>query len=525
MKRREITVGETLDRALGFFRKASPELMESVLARVAERLKDEHLDAFQFYAPNTETVRPVRSLRRFVAAAALAVIAIVIPATMIQRPPARVDAPLAVVAGSHREIKKGESVRAGYPQGLVLQAADGSRIEMRALSELRLERANDGIRVRLDSGTVIVTAAEQRNGHLYVQTKDVTVSVIGTVFLVNTEETGSRVTVLQGEVQVQQGTVSRKLVPGQQVATNPTMQSVPLLEEIQWSINAASHVALLQQSVPITLPTASPERQEFEAATIRPMPPVSNDGPMPGGGVPACQGIDGRFGSNGTGTVPQGRCVGVHVSLVGLIAAAYEMGEGELTRIVGLPGWAHDPYGNAFNIEAKAENTATATKAQLRQMLQSLLADRFKLKVSWRPGQIDGYILSVANNGPKLKEAAIEEAFTENNLTHEGGRDRIITGKASIRAFTEFLSHRIWLLAPVVDNTNLKGTYVLNLSYSLPLWRPIDVGQRGGVGSVAEQGFSAFQAAMQEQLGLRLERAKVPHEFMVIDHIEKPSEN
>ena len=87
----------------------------------------------------------------------------------------------------------------------VYELVDGSRVEMRPGTELSFERAGDGLRILLKHGGIIVNAAKQRSGHLYVETKDVTVSVIGTVFLVNAGENGSRVAVIEGEVRVQQG--------------------------------------------------------------------------------------------------------------------------------------------------------------------------------------------------------------------------------------------------------------------------------------------------------------------------------
>ena len=86
----------------------------------------------------------------------------------------------------------------GSGAGAVLALADGSRVEMRSHSELSVERADDGLRIRLSSGGIIVNAAKQRDGHLYVQTKDMTVSVVGTVFVVNADENGSRVAVVEG---------------------------------------------------------------------------------------------------------------------------------------------------------------------------------------------------------------------------------------------------------------------------------------------------------------------------------------
>src|SRR5262249_9787276 len=161
----------------------------------------------------------------------------------------------------------------------VVVLADGSRVEMRSQSALTLERADDGVRILLTQGSVIVTAAKQRDGHLYVQTKDFVVSVVGTVFLVNSAEAGSRVAVIEGEVQVQKGPVWKNLLQGKQVATNPIMQSVPVIEEIQWSRNVLSHLALLQAiavppAVAVPAQTAPhPVPPQFEIVSIKPCPP------------------------------------------------------------------------------------------------------------------------------------------------------------------------------------------------------------------------------------------------------------
>lgn len=110
-----------------------------------------------------------------------------------------------------------------------------------------------------------LTAAKQHSGHLYVQTKDVTVSVAGTVFLVNAEETGSRVAVIQGEVQVQQGATSRKLSAGEQVATNPAMIAAPVKKEIKWSKDEESQLALLERQTAESQRSSTPPRLEFAA--------------------------------------------------------------------------------------------------------------------------------------------------------------------------------------------------------------------------------------------------------------------
>jgi hypothetical protein len=113
---------------------------------------------------------------------------------------------------------------------------------------------------------VIVTAAKQRNGHLYVETKDLLVSVVGTVFSVSSEAVGSRVSVIEGEVHVQQGQTVQTLLPGQQASTSPALGPTPVETELGWSKSAGELVALLQQSTPVA-PPVPPQAAEPQAAS------------------------------------------------------------------------------------------------------------------------------------------------------------------------------------------------------------------------------------------------------------------
>ena len=113
-----------------------------------------------------------------------------------------------VVAGD--AVKAGEAVRTAADSRAVIELGDGTRIEMRERSQLSLNGTHDGIRISLDRGSVIVEAAKQRNGHLYVGTEDCTVSVVGTVFAVSAGVKGSRVSVIEGEVHVSQPSEQEK---------------------------------------------------------------------------------------------------------------------------------------------------------------------------------------------------------------------------------------------------------------------------------------------------------------------------
>jgi ferric-dicitrate binding protein FerR (iron transport regulator) len=147
-------------------------------------------------------------------------------------------------------IRPGEIVRSSASSGGTIALGDGSQVEMRAGSELWLERADDDIRIHLKTGSVIVSAARQAPGrHLYVQTKDVTVSVVGTIFLVKADDDGSRVAVIEGAVRVLQGTQENDLQPGEQLSSNAKLEALALQVEVGWSRQAAAYLALLHQAL------------------------------------------------------------------------------------------------------------------------------------------------------------------------------------------------------------------------------------------------------------------------------------
>jgi hypothetical protein len=148
-----------------------------------------------------------------------------------------------VAAG--QRIERSQVVRTGSGSRAILELPDGSRIEMNSRSEVWLDRARDGVRINLNRGEMIVTAAKQRGGHLYASTKEVGVSVVGTVFEVNAGVRGSRVTVLEGEVHVQHGSSNKSLRPGEQFSTDAGMGAVPVATEIGWSRDLPKYLAFL----------------------------------------------------------------------------------------------------------------------------------------------------------------------------------------------------------------------------------------------------------------------------------------
>jgi uncharacterized protein (TIGR03435 family) len=171
------------------------------------------------------------------------------------------------------------------------------------------------------------------------------------------------------------------------------------------------------------------------------------------------------------------------------------------------PGWLAS---QRYRIAAKP--AAPASPGDLRLMLQALLAERFRLAFHRETKEMPVYALVVARSGPKLTESKSEgEAITTNNPKRVG------SGGTSLRTSMSQLADLLdgSCPDPVVDRTGLAGRYdfTLDISSYLPGIQPGDLP-------------SILNEALQKQLGLGLERRKVPIEMLIVDRVEKvPVEN
>ncbi len=164
------------------------------------------------------------------------------------------DGGLVVVAGNGtRALHAGDTVavaqrlRTERDGGAMLRLSDGSLVEVDARSELQFTAGQRGSTIRLERGNVLVHAADQGRGRLAVATDDCLVTVRGTIFAVSNGLTGSRVSVIEGEVEVRhQGNLDR-LQPGDQVTTGAALAAVPVERDIAWSRDADRHIALLHE--------------------------------------------------------------------------------------------------------------------------------------------------------------------------------------------------------------------------------------------------------------------------------------
>src|ERR1035437_2983811 len=137
------------------------------------------------------------------------------------------------------QIRNGDEIRTAKGSTAVVRLLDGSLVEMGERSDISVSRVWKGTTIHLDGGQVIVQAAKQRSGRLYVATDDGLVSVKGTIFSVNHGTKGSRVAVIEGVVRVNFGDNTTDLRAGDEATSSAIVLKVPIKNEIAWSKNSA----------------------------------------------------------------------------------------------------------------------------------------------------------------------------------------------------------------------------------------------------------------------------------------------
>jgi len=185
-------------------------------------------------------------------------------------------------------------------------------------------------------------------------------------------------------------------------------------------------------------------------------------------------------------------------------------------------------------------------------MVQSLLADRFKLRSSREKKDFPVYELAIAKNGPKLHESKPGDAYPNGIKDFEGrGHGKLLRIEPIEGGQLRLIGQGIPIVGPVgsgppgslmgvltdvlgrtvMDQTGLKGIYDFTLqwapdqSQAATLTGPEGTKPATDNQSQPESSGPSIFTALQEQLGLKLESTKAPVDVLVIDHIERPSEN
>jgi uncharacterized protein (TIGR03435 family) len=268
---------------------------------------------------------------------------------------------------------------------------------------------------------------------------------------------------------------------------------------------------------------APASRLEFEVASVKPSPPLTAGGPVPG------VHMDGALVSFRL------------LSLQDYIISAYNIKKHQLAG----PEWLAT---ERFDIQAKvpAGVSPEAMIEKRREMLQMLLEERFHLKFHRETREMPVYALVVAKSGAKLTESPVDPDATAPgkpvDVTVNAGRGGTtvnLPGGASIMyGFLVLEGKKVkmpqlvdnlarFVDRPVIDDTGLKGAYDFKLDFSLEELKSLmrtsgsDPNQLAGV---PEQGTSIMSSL--QSLGLKLEARKSPMEVLVVDRIEKsPTEN
>jgi uncharacterized protein (TIGR03435 family) len=164
-----------------------------------------------------------------------------------------------------------------------------------------------------------------------------------------------------------------------------------------------------------------------------------------------------------------------------------------------------------FDIAAKADREVS--KEQIQQMLQNLLADRFKLTLHHENKVEPVYKLAAAKSGPKLHESTTPDE----EPTAAFGPEGFVFRNTEMPRFCGILS--IYVDRPVIDMTGLGGSYDFTLKFEST--------QTGAEAKFALRDWftSSLFTDIQKQLGLQLVADKAPVDYLVVDHVEKPSEN
>ena len=222
---------------------------------------------------------------------------------------------------------------------------------------------------------------------------------------------------------------------------------------------------------------------------------------------------------------PGGRLTASGVTVKFLIQQAYNVKDFQIT---GGPNWIGS---DRYDISTKAEGEGQITPEQLRPMMQALLADRFKLTFHRETKEMPVYALVVGKNGPKMHES--ERAPDGDREGRGGTQIRMSRGQITAQAMpmsmlATQLSNRLG--RNVVDKTGLTGNYDFTLEFTPEGMQGMGTGmppREGGADApppVDSPGPSIF-TAVQDQLGLKLESQKGPVEILILDRIERPSEN
>jgi len=176
-----------------------------------------------------------------------------------------------------------------------------------------------------------------------------------------------------------------------------------------------------------------------------------------------------------------------------------------------------------YEIDARAPGDATPSLAQVREMTQTLLAERFQLKVSRGNQVMPVYNLIVAPVGPNLKPGVSTDPPLIRNSGSAGLHTRVRCLNLSVADLVELVRRQFD--RPLLDKTGLTGGFDFTLDYEWQPPRDIPADVAAAMGVTDPEPGLPIVASLREQLGLSVVPAREPVEILVIEHAERPSAN
>ena len=306
----------------------------------------------------------------------------------------------------------------------------------------------------------------------------------------------------------------------------------PVLLLLSFAMIAPECLAQSPAQTPSSMPAN--HKLEFDVASVRENKsggPATSNFPLDRGGA---------YSSTG------GAFSATNQSLVGLLIFAYKINISEFRGglMNSLPGWAKM---DRFDVNARAASE-NPTKEDMRQMMQSLLEDRFKLRVHREQRQMPVfglYLLKPVKGGPQLKphnlssscQAALPlpaggtpaekmvglwpsgcgdgtERRVSKYVLREGGRDMTMS------AIADWLTGSGESDRPFLDRTGLSGTFDFVLEFDSE-----SLGREGVSSAPRDDSGPTFMEAMKEQLGLQVQKQEGSIGIFVVDNVEYPPAN
>jgi uncharacterized protein (TIGR03435 family) len=206
-------------------------------------------------------------------------------------------------------------------------------------------------------------------------------------------------------------------------------------------------------------------------------------------------------GSSSESTGP-GRVTAVNINISSLVQQAFGIKE---FQISGAPAWV---VSDRYDFNATTGTSKDLSETELEPYFESVLAERFHLKYHRETKEMQVYALRVAKTGARLTAHA-GGGDSSNGINNGPEKTSLKSTNISMKAFAGTLGRRLDRM--IIDDTGLTGGYDLTLE-----WAP---------NPSPDSTEPSLFTALQEQLGLKLESTKGPVEIIVIDSIERPSEN